>query len=74
MIIEEILEVIPTPKDQVLYLGDSDVDMLTAKNAGIIGCGVSWGFRAEEELAKHKPDHLIHHPKEILEVIESYNN
>lgn len=73
-IIEEILEVIPTPKNQVLYLGDSDVDMLTANNAGIIGCGVSWGFRSEEELAKHNPSHLIHHPKEILDVIESYNN
>lgn len=37
------------PKD-VVYLGDSDVDMRTAINAGMYAAGAGWGFRGEEEL------------------------
>lgn len=36
--------------DGVVYVGDSDVDMLTAANAGLRSIGVSWGFRGREEL------------------------
>ena len=35
---------------EVVYIGDSDVDMLTAANAGLRSIGVSWGFRGREEL------------------------
>jgi phosphoglycolate phosphatase len=35
---------------QVLYVGDSDVDMHTARNAQLTSCGVLWGFRNREEL------------------------
>lgn len=35
---------------EVLYVGDSGVDMETAKNANLISCGVTWGFRTEREL------------------------
>lgn len=36
--------------ERTLYIGDSDVDMLTAKAAGLPSCGVLWGFRGREEL------------------------
>ena len=36
--------------ENCLYIGDSDVDVLTARNAHTSFCGVSWGFRGEEEL------------------------
>lgn len=38
---------------QVLYIGDSAVDMDAARNAGMDGCGVLWGFRTREELEAH---------------------
>ena len=41
-----------------LYVGDSGVDMDTARNAGMDSCGVLWGFRDEEELQSHGARHL----------------
>ncbi len=52
--------------EAVLYVGDSDVDMLTAHNAGVDAVGVSWGFRPREELAAHNPKAIVDTPAEIL--------
>lgn len=41
-----------------LFVGDSDVDIMTARNAGVTSCGVLWGFRTREELAAAGADHL----------------
>ena len=37
-------------REQTFYVGDSDVDMIFANNAGVAGIGASWGFRGAEEL------------------------
>lgn len=37
-------------RDEVIYIGDSDVDMKTGSNAGVRTIGVTWGFRTPEEL------------------------
>lgn len=52
--------------ETVLYLGDSDVDMYTAKNAGYVAVGVTWGFRSKDELQAAGADFLIDHPLELL--------
>ena len=49
-----------------LYLGDTDVDMLCARNAGMQPVGVTWGFRDEEELRAAGAQRLIHHPMELF--------
>ena len=49
-----------------LYLGDTDVDMLCARNAGMHPVGVTWGFRDAEELRSAGAERLIHHPMELL--------
>ncbi len=54
---------------QVLFVGDSDVDMITAKNAGIDCCGVLWGFRSKEELKQAGATHLAQTPQELLQKI-----
>lgn len=72
-IIEEILKDIPVDKAEVLYIGDSDVDMMTAKNAGVIGCGVSWGFRSVAELQSHQPQYIVNSPSEILDIVDNYS-
>jgi phosphoglycolate phosphatase len=56
------------PED-VLYMGDSNVDMLTAKNAGYTSVGVTWGFRTEEELREAGAQHIVHSPIEILDLL-----
>lgn len=50
---------------ETIYFGDSDVDMITAKNAGVEAVGVSWGFRSFGELFSHNPSVIIDEPKYI---------
>lgn len=45
-------------KDNTLFVGDSNVDVRTAKNGGLTCCGVLWGFRDREELVREGADFL----------------
>ena len=56
--------------DEVLYCGDSDVDMQTGLNASVMTVGVTWGFRTREELEAHSPYAVIDNPEEILDIIQ----
>ena len=67
-IVFEILSKCPTPKREVLYVGDSGVDMETAHRAGITSVGVTWGFRPVYELTEHFADHIAHTPAGIFEL------
>lgn len=58
-------------KAECLYVGDSDVDCLTAQNAGVKCCGAAWGFRGREELEKAGADCVIDTPWELLEIIKN---
>ena len=58
---------------QCLYVGDSDVDMETAKNAGIRSIGVSWGYRPAELLSEAGASYIVSEPMEILSIIDSVN-
>ena len=51
--------------EEVLFVGDSDVDMQAAVNAGMVAVGALWGFRTEEELLKNGAKHLVSSPDEI---------
>jgi len=55
--------------DEVLYCGDSDVDMQTGLGAGVKTVGVTWGFRTREELEAYSPFALIDHPSELADII-----
>lgn len=52
--------------EHTLYVGDSDVDMKTANNAGVTSVGVTWGFRSRECLVKHGANHIIHEPMDLI--------
>ncbi len=51
-----------------LFIGDSDVDMYTAKNAGMKCAGVTWGFRSKDELISARADYIFESPWDILQV------
>lgn len=53
-----------SPKDTV-YVGDSEVDVLTAKNAGIPCLSVTWGFRTPQELTAAGATRLVHTAEEL---------
>lgn len=61
-----ILSDCPTPKAQVIYVGDSGVDMETARRAAVTSVGVTWGFRTEQELRDNYADHIANTPDAIL--------
>ena len=48
------------------YVGDSGIDMAFAQNAGMLGIGVSWGFRSVEELREHGARIIVDYPRELL--------
>lgn len=50
---------------EILYIGDSGVDMETGKNAGMDTCGVLWGFRDETELREHGAVYLAGDPAQL---------
>lgn len=56
------------PED-VAYFGDTAVDMETAKNAGFLPIGVTWGFRPRSELVNSGAKIIVDNPQEILERI-----
>lgn len=54
-------------KDKAVYVGDSEVDCKTAKNAGIPCIGVTWGFRSKEVLADNGADYIAESSDELIE-------
>lgn len=65
----EAMRLLGVKKEETLYVGDSDVDIATAKNAELPCVAVTWGFREEELLRSLNPNYIIHQPEELLEVL-----
>ncbi len=57
--------------NECLFVGDSDVDMLTGANAGNIPVGVLWGFRTKAELVSSGAKHTVSHPNQILDLVNT---
>jgi phosphoglycolate phosphatase len=55
--------------ENILYLGDTNTDMLTANAAGMHAVGVTWGFRSAEELKANGAKTLIDHPSKLLNLL-----
>lgn len=56
--------------EEVAYLGDTMVDMLTAKNAGFYPVGVLWGFRDKAELVENGAQVLLDKPEDLLTKVD----
>ena len=63
-----ILNDCPTPKADVLYVGDSGVDMTTARRACVESVGVTWGFRPVSDLKAAYADHIVDTPDAIRDL------
>lgn len=69
-IVFEILAKCPTRKSKVLYVGDSGVDMETARRACVDSCGVTWGFRTIKELKDNHADNIANTADDILAIVK----
>lgn len=68
-IVFEILGTTQVQKSDVLYVGDSGVDMETARRACVDSVGVTWGFRSVEELRANYANHIVDSPEEIIPLL-----
>ena len=57
------------PGAKAVYVGDSEVDLQTARNAGLPCLSVTWGFRSIQQLEEAGAQHLVHTPEELYETI-----
>ncbi len=62
----EVLNLMKLKPKDAIYIGDSDVDILTAKNSNMPCISVTWGFRDRDFLIKNDATIIIDDPKEIL--------
>lgn len=56
--------------NECIYVGDSEVDIATAKNAGIRCISVAWGFRTKKQLKKSGASDIIEKPEELLKYLK----
>lgn len=61
-----VLDALGAERETTLYVGDSNVDMETARNGGLVSCGVTWGFRGRRELQEAGAVHLADTAEELL--------
>ena len=67
--VEKVMELLGSSKEECLYVGDSEVDVLTAANAEIDCAAVSWGFRSHQQLLQAGAEVIIENTEELYEYI-----
>ena len=68
-LLHKLMDRLGATQEDTLFVGDSNVDIHTAKNGGLTGCGVLWGFRSREELEAAGADVIVSTPQELLDLI-----
>ena len=66
----EVSRRLGVPPTEILYLGDTSIDMKTAKAAGMFPVGVLWGFRPAEELKESGALFLMEKPIDIMNILK----
>ena len=67
--VNEILSSLQISRARAVYIGDSDVDIATARNAGMDEIIVTWGFKDLDFLQEMGAECLVSEPREILDLI-----
>lgn len=71
---DRMLEASGLARNEILIIGDTEVDMLTAKNNRFPVCAVTWGYQDTDVLKRYEPDHLIDEPVQLLKIIKEINH
>src|SRR3989454_3433748 len=67
--LERLRALTATARERMLLVGDSAIDVRTARTGGVAFCGVAWGL-APEALEAARPERIITHPRELVAVVE----
>ena len=68
-LLHRLMNTMGASQESTLFVGDSNVDIQTAKNGGLASCGVLWGFRGREELEHEGADFLAENTDELKHLI-----
>jgi len=66
LLISQQLEIDP---EDLIYIGDTNVDMQTANSAKMYAVGALWGFRSKEELSSNGAKYLLNHPLDLIQIL-----
>lgn len=69
----QALKELNSSQDESIYIGDSEVDVATAKNSGLLCIGVTWGFRDEQLHKDLGVTHIARKAEDIVTIIEALN-
>ena len=67
--LEQLRALTGTVRERMLLVGDSGIDVRTARAGGVAFCGVAWGL-APETLAEARPERIVTHPRELVAVVD----
>ncbi|MBR0338921.1 MAG: HAD family hydrolase [Alistipes sp.] len=71
-LVELIMKECQAEREMTTMIGDSGVDMQTAKNGGVRSIGCTWGFRSRTELEENGADYIVDSPLEILQILNNF--
>lgn len=66
-----IADKLKIPVDEMAFIGDTEMDILTASASGMFSIGVLWGFRKEEELIAASADKIVARPADLVDILLS---
>lgn len=69
----QALKELESTQEESIYIGDSEVDVATAHNSGLLCIGVTWGFRDESLHEKLGVTHIAREPQDIITIIDALN-
>jgi phosphoglycolate phosphatase len=55
--------------EEMIFIGDSGIDMQTATNANMYAVGVLWGYRPTNELIANGAKHILNHPLDLIPIL-----
>ncbi|TDD94122.1 HAD family hydrolase [Flavobacterium cellulosilyticum] len=65
----EISEIMGLKPEEIIFVGDSDIDMQTARNANMFAVGVIWGYRSKEDLLSSGAQYILNHPSDLIALL-----
>jgi phosphoglycolate phosphatase len=65
----EISKSLGLQPQEIIFVGDSGIDMQTATNANMLAVGVLWGYRPKEELIANGAQHILSHPLDLIPIL-----
>lgn len=72
--VHRVLQALGVSPERAVYVGDSEVDIATARAAGLPCISVTWGYRSEQALLEAGATHLCHRPEDIPGILEEIAN